>query len=333
MTKLFKRFHYFRVRGPRFLLTIDQILAWADAHHAATGHWPISRSGVVGPSPVELTWVAIDQSLKSGFHGLPSGLTLARLLHERRGVRYWFTAESLRRRNEKMRRNKAERINRPTLSVAQVVAWAEAHLVATGRWPTKSSGVVSDVLGEIWASIDSALRKGRRGFPGASSLSRLLNDQRPQRRSKLTLEQILAWAEAHHAATGGWPTATSGAVAGAPGEVWSCIDSVLRRGRRGLPSGLSLWQLLGPDASHRASLTLDQVVAWGEAHHASTGRWPRRSSGTIPGAPGETWEKLDENLHQGQRGLPAGMSVAKLFAVRRVAPVTDQWTEKRSRSA
>jgi hypothetical protein len=63
-------------------------------------------------------------------------------------------------------------------------------------------------------------------------------------RPKLTVPQILRWSDAHHARTGHWPGAHSGAVAGAPGESWRGIDTALRRGQRGLRGGDSLARLL-----------------------------------------------------------------------------------------
>jgi hypothetical protein len=65
-----------------------------------------------------------------------------------------------------------------------------------------------------------------------------------QVRPPLTVEQILAWADAHHASTGRWPHTKSGPVEGAPGEVWATIDSLLAWGRRGLPRGSTLTRLL-----------------------------------------------------------------------------------------
>ena len=68
------------------------------------------------------------------------------------------------------------------------------------------------------------------------------------RRGKLTEAQILAWADAHHARAGAWPTERSGPVAVAPGETWRAIDNALRRGHRGLPGYSTLARLL---AQHR----------------------------------------------------------------------------------
>ena len=64
------------------------------------------------------------------------------------------------------------------------------------------------------------------------------------RRSPLTEEQVLAWADAHFARTGQWPGAGTGAVGGVPEQSWAAIDEALRRGFRGLPGGDTLARLL-----------------------------------------------------------------------------------------
>jgi hypothetical protein len=66
---------------------------------------------------------------------------------------------------------------KPQLTVAQVLAWADAHQARVGRWPTKLSGPVLGVPGETWPALDQALRRGWRGLPGGDSLSRLLGRQ------------------------------------------------------------------------------------------------------------------------------------------------------------
>ena len=69
--------------------------------------------------------------------------------------------------------------------------------------------------------------------------------------TKLTVAQILAWADAHFARTGEWPSANTGLVAGAPGQSWAAIDEALRRGGRGLPGGDTLARLLDRHHGHR----------------------------------------------------------------------------------
>jgi hypothetical protein len=88
----------------------------------------------------------------------------------------------------------------------------------------------------------------------------------------------------------------------------------LSYGLRGLPRGSSLYRLLDEHRpEHRRTLTIDAIRAWARAHHAATGRWPRRSSGAVAAAPGETWNRIDWALRGGYRGLPCGLSLAKLF--------------------
>ena len=104
-------------------------------------------------------------------------------------------------------------------------------------------------------------------------------------RPLLSIEQILAWADAYKATTGGWPDLQSGQVSGT-NETWSRIDDSLRGGRRGLPGGSSLARLLTEHRSVRnitdlPPLTIEQILAWANAHKAATGDWPSqfRASG------------------------------------------------------
>src|SRR5262249_46949533 len=66
-------------------ITIEQVLAWADAHHAATGCWPVKISGKVTTGSDE-TWARIDNALRKGIRGLAVITSLPRLLNEKRGV-------------------------------------------------------------------------------------------------------------------------------------------------------------------------------------------------------------------------------------------------------
>jgi hypothetical protein len=127
------------------------------------------------------------------------------------------------------------------LTAEQILAWAEAHYARTGRWPTAASGPLTEAPGLTWNAVQIALRRGRRGLPGGSSLARLLRRHRGHKR-RLTLKGILA--DRHHEQTGTWPTSQSGAVADAAGEHWGAIASALRRGLRGLPGGDTLPRLL-----------------------------------------------------------------------------------------
>src|SRR5207248_2483381 len=115
-------------------------------------------------------------------------------------------------------------------------AWARAHQHRHGRWPDKFSGPIPESPGDTWKKVNHALRDGRRGLNGGSSLARLLAERLGVRNlanvTPLTVEQILTWADAYRDRTGQWPRHTSGPVPGAPGETWGAIEFALRNGRR-----------------------------------------------------------------------------------------------------
>jgi hypothetical protein len=67
---------------------------------------------------------------------------------------------------------------RPALTVAQILAWVDAHQQQTGRWPSVHAGPVADAPGLTWQTLDRALRHGRRGLPGGDTLSCLLQLER-----------------------------------------------------------------------------------------------------------------------------------------------------------
>jgi hypothetical protein len=135
----------------------------------------------------------------------------------------------------------------PPLTVAQILAWADAHKARTGDWPRLKSGPVAGADGETWAAVDSALRHGFRGLHAGDSLTRLLARLRGQaqclRRPPLTVKQVLAWARAHRRHAGRWPSGCSGPVAEAPGETWNAVNLALAQGHRGLPGCSSLAKL------------------------------------------------------------------------------------------
>jgi hypothetical protein len=61
------------------------------------------------------------------------------------------------------------------------------------------------------------------------------------------------------------------------------------------------------------ALTLEQILAWADAHHARTGSWPHVGSGPIPEAPGETWQGVESALRYGLRGMPGYDTLARLL--------------------
>jgi hypothetical protein len=208
-------------------LSIEQILDWADEHHKRTGNWPTDRSGKIRAAPAE-SWSAINAALYHGSRGMPSGGSLARLLHEKRGYVHHLAL--------------------PRLTFAKVLRWADAHKKRTGEWPHQMSGPVVDAPGENWKYIDSQLRLAGRGLPRRTSLSRLLERYRGKQhrlhRPRLRIADILRWATAYFDRTGTWPNDRSGPIPEAPGETWTAIEKALYRGTRGMTGGWTIPRLL-----------------------------------------------------------------------------------------
>jgi hypothetical protein len=205
---------------------VDQILTWADEYYKTHGTWPkvTFRSGYepVAGAPGE-TWKGIDQALMLGQRGLPGHSSLGELLSERRTAKPWVT-------------------------IASILAWADAYFAVHKTWPRASHRDVEAAPGVTWQALDEALRKGRCGLRWRTNLSHLLIEHRGREtrcyRPLLSNAQIVAWADAYHKAHGCWPTPSSGTVAEAPRETWMKLNAALYKGSRGLPKGSSLRRLL-----------------------------------------------------------------------------------------
>jgi hypothetical protein len=239
-----------RLRPPR--LSLRQILKWADAHHERTGKWPTSHLGRVTESPDE-TWTGIALSLQRGRRGLPGGSTLTQVLAQHRGQR--------------------DVQRRPRLTYRQILAWADDFHQRTGQWPRNPSGPVRQQPDMTWNAVNLALLNAGRGLPGGITLAGMLAKYRGVRarwygermqqvrrmlkkrfrERRLSVRQILAWADLHHKRTGSWPTSASGIVQDAPEEGWRRI---------GLPGGSSIARLL---ARHRGTLMVIQPASTGPA--------------------------------------------------------------------
>ena len=60
-------------------------------------------------------------------------------------------------------------------------------------------------------------------------------------------------------------------------------------------------------------LTYDQIFVWADAHYSRLSEWPQRNSGPVFDAPLETWSAIDMAFAKGNRGLPAGSSLAQFL--------------------
>ncbi len=136
----------------------------------------------------------------------------------------------------------------------------------------------------------------------------------------MIVSEILAWADAFHAREGRWPGCGSGEIPEATGETWVHVDAALRQGRRDLPGGSSLARLLAERKGKRSSsrvpeLTIPQVLAWADAHHTRTGRWPTSASGLISDSGGVYWFNVDNFLKRKAGGVRQGeLSLYRLLS-------------------
>jgi hypothetical protein len=82
----------------------------------------------------------------------------------------------------------------------------------------------------------------------------------------------------------------------------------------------------------RPHITAAQILAWADAHHRRTGRWPMMASGPVTAGPlGLIWRALDSALRLGFRGLPGGSSLARLLAEHRHVRNLCSFHRRRSR--
>jgi hypothetical protein len=313
------------------VLTVLQILEWAEAHHADTGKWPTRRSGRVAHARGGETWEEVNAALVAGRRGLPGRRSLARLLRTYRSLRGSLSpgAEWAGLPEKYARMLGGDEKEKPHLSAQQILEWADAYYARKGFYPRRDAGAVAGAPGESWSRIDTALRFGYRSLAGRTTLRQLLAKHRGSatgnRLPEVTVADILTWADAFRQAKGQWPNEASGPVEGAPEAItWHTIGQCLRTGGRGLPGGTTLRRLLtqhrgGPQDDRSPLLIIEQVLAWADSYHAAHGCWPNKLAGRVAASRQETWGGIDRALRQGRRGLPAGSSLGALLAAHRGA--------------
>lgn len=204
----------------------------------------------------------------------------------------------------------------PAISIEQLRQAVESFRLANaGRFPTMDD---ADALpGLAWGTIDTRLREGHRGLPGATSLSKWLDSTYPVERfvGSLTSANLHAWVDAHRATNdGAFPHIGAGAIPGV-NRTWQSVHEALRD--KAFPftkcRSLSGWldDQFPLDRRRKASLlTADLIVGAVDAYRAEhRGEFPYRESGKVAGL-NLTWTQIDNALRQG------GKSLAKWLAKR-----------------
>jgi len=224
ITRLLVKYRDHRSMTEPPTLTTSRILEWADNHWKKTGQWPKVASGKVHGT--DETWRNIDMALRAGGRGLPAGSSLPRILADQRGTR--------------------NRGDLPSLSIGQILRWADEHKTATGEWPNAKSGDIRDTA-ESWSGVANALYCGLRTLPEGGSLAQLLAEHRGVRNPKglppLSTSQILRWAKAFVLEHGRRPRRTDGPIPGTL-DTWRSVDAALGNGGRSLRGRSSLRKFL-----------------------------------------------------------------------------------------
>lgn len=140
---------------------------------------------------------------------------------------------------------------------------------------------------------------------------------------RLTVAQILRWADEHYRRTGSWPSSRSGRVRGGSDNLtWAGVNGHLNRwSEPGQPNSIArLLQARRGKRNHKnlPRLRLAQIMKWADAHHRRTGRWPVASMRRrIPEAPGETWSSVGSAMWHGRRGLRPRQTLARILHLNR----------------
>jgi hypothetical protein len=135
----------------------------------------------------------------------------------------------------------------------------------------------------------------------------------------LTEKSILEDAAKFHIIHGEYPKdADPRPVPDKSDETWIAYSIALRKGLRGLPGGTSLPRLLdthGLVRNHLSAMVLtpELIVGWMRVFQRTHGVLPSENTiEPVPGQPLESWPAIASALRSCNRGLPPGLSLAKL---------------------
>lgn len=196
----------------------------------------------------------------------------------------------------------------PVISIEQLRQAVEAYRRAHGRFPIADDEQALPDL--AWKTIDRRLRDGHRGLPGATSLSKWLDETYPAERyvAPYSSASMRAWVVAHREANGGaFPHVASGEIPGA-NRTWMDVNDALRKRQLAFTKcgSLSAWldDQFPLDRKRKAALlTADLIINLVEAYRAEhDGAFPYRESGKVAGL-NMTWTQLDNALRQGGKSL------------------------------
>lgn len=148
-----------QVNVPEIPLTL--IHNWVQSHLDKYKSKPIAKSGKVDfarGAYQNISWHSVNQALKAGKCGLPVGTTLSSFIQFEFGIKNPKRAEPI--------------------PEEKVVLWIQKFIEKNNRKPKVNDGVIEfaedQFSGLKWRLLNNYLSKGGRGFPGGSSLAKLI---------------------------------------------------------------------------------------------------------------------------------------------------------------
>lgn len=286
-----------RVPGRAKIIPTEELIIEAiKTYFEQTGKIPLQKTVSPVPGLPGHSWSSLGAALERGSYGLPGGSSLSKI------------ADSI-------------YLDRVKISLTEelIVESIKVYLEQTGNLPhSHNKDFVPNLLNYNWVTIDAALKFGRYGLPGNSSLAILLNTHFSEQKA-LTEENIVKSMVIYHEQTGKWPTSiTSGKAPGLGDHTWGSLNSSLKRGSHGLSvSGSSIPKLLNKYLSERKNLTEDLIWEVAQEWLKQTGKWPNIGVvGKINHLKNMTWALVNKSLKEGLHGLPGGSSLLKLLTER-----------------
>ncbi len=297
-------------------LSKQLIIGWIQQHIVKYDKKPGKHTGVNEFADGEhkgITWAAIDIALRKGLRTLPGGSCLVKI-NEELGHRSFHKP--------------------PPFSKQQVLDWIIKYKEKNDKYPTQTDGIIEfaegEYEGETWSSVDSALRKERRGFSGGSSLATLVTEEfnikNHMKLPNLTTTLIIEWATQYFSIHDKKPTRYSGIIEFVSKEyegiTWAIVNKALEHGVRGFPGGSSLAKLIQKKLNIKnhmdlPKLTEEMIVKWISQYIEKHKEKPTKDRGIIEFASGTykgiTWGAVISALTKGGRGLPKGSSLATLI--------------------
>ena len=282
-------------------LSIELIISWAKHHFQETRSWPTFKSGNVLADPSE-NWGAIRSSLVQGNRGLPSGLSIEKVLFNELGIVGVRSGKNL---TEEL-----------------ILSLAEDHYKLIKGYPNENSTWVL-AGSDSWAAISAALREGLRGLQGGKSLAQLLGQAglktNPAAQIYPSLEEIITAAKDFSKGNNKkLPNRGTGSFQGYLKLTWGAIDGAIKRGSISGITAKSLADLFVQEFGYRnvnnlPDLRQEKILEWCDLFKERNGMFPSNTSQSIAEMGTETFRSIDTALRENRRGLNGYSSLSNFL--------------------